>query len=89
MNEIIISPCISICKTDPITGYCYGCGRTAEEITVWKNPDTLNDWKTENLTTLKERLVGWQRVAFEESYIYKQQTGMSLIKKKLIESKKF
>ena len=27
----IISPCISICKTDPVTGYCYGCARTNEE----------------------------------------------------------
>ena len=87
MDEIIISPCISICKTDPITGYCYGCGRTNEETTVWKNPDTLNDWKTENLTVLKERLVGWQKDAFEKSYLCKQRTGMSLIKKKLIESK--
>jgi predicted Fe-S protein YdhL (DUF1289 family) len=28
---MIISPCISICKTDPSTGYCYGCGRNNEE----------------------------------------------------------
>ena len=28
---MIISPCISICKTDPTTGYCYGCGRSNEE----------------------------------------------------------
>ena len=27
----IVSPCISICKTDPITGYCYGCARTDQE----------------------------------------------------------
>ena len=26
-----ISPCISICKTDPVTGFCYGCARTNEE----------------------------------------------------------
>ena len=26
-----ISPCISICKTDPVTGYCYGCARTGKE----------------------------------------------------------
>jgi len=87
MNEIIISPCISICKTDPITDYCYGCGRTNEEKIVWKNPDTLNSWKKENLIILKERLVGWQRDAFDKSYLYKQQTGMSLIKKKLVDSK--
>ena len=28
---MIVSPCISICKTDPVTGYCYGCGRSNEE----------------------------------------------------------
>ena len=28
---MIISPCISICKTDPTTGYCYGCGRNNDE----------------------------------------------------------
>ena len=31
MNKNILSPCISICKTDPVTGYCYGCDRTNEE----------------------------------------------------------
>ena len=33
---MIISPCISICKTDPKTGYCYGCGRNNEEKKIWK-----------------------------------------------------
>ena len=28
---MIISPCISICRTDPKTGYCYGCGRSNDE----------------------------------------------------------
>ena len=28
---MIISPCISICKTDPVSGYCYGCARKTEE----------------------------------------------------------
>ena len=31
MNNKVISPCISICRTDPVTGYCYGCARTNEE----------------------------------------------------------
>ena len=26
-----LSPCISICKSDPKTGFCYGCARTDEE----------------------------------------------------------
>ena len=37
---MIISPCISICKTDPITGYCYGCGRSNEDKKLWKDGKT-------------------------------------------------
>ena len=36
-KEKVISPCISICKTDPVTGYCYGCARTNEEKKLWKD----------------------------------------------------
>ena len=42
MNNKIVSPCISICKTDPITGYCYGCARTNEEKKLWKDEKTSN-----------------------------------------------
>ena len=28
---MVVSPCLSICKTDPVTGYCYGCARTNKE----------------------------------------------------------
>ena len=87
MNEEIISPCISICKTDPITGFCYGCARTDEEKLIWKSSDTLDIWKKDNLMALKNRLTGWQKKAFERSYSHKMKTGVSLIKKKLIESK--
>ena len=38
---MIISPCISICKSDPITGYCYGCGRNNEEKRIWKDEATV------------------------------------------------
>ena len=81
MIENIISPCISICKTDPLTGYCYGCGRSNNEKKIWKNPNTSNSWKEKNLNIIKNRLSGWQKEAFEKSYLCKQQTGMSLIKK--------
>ena len=46
---MIISPCISICKTDPVTGYCYGCGRNKNEIKRWGNIDTSDEWKKNNL----------------------------------------
>ena len=39
------SPCISICKTDLITGYCYGCGRTKKEKEMWKDENTTEEWK--------------------------------------------
>ena len=81
---MIISPCISICKTDPSTGYCYGCGRNNEEKRTWKLEDTTNEWKTNNLEEIKKRLGGWQLESFNESYEYKINNGMSLFKKNLI-----
>lgn len=87
MIENIISPCISICRTDPLTGYCYGCGRTNEEKITWKDPNTSKNWKEENIKILTTRLSGWQKYAFEKSYLCKKETGMSLIKKKLMENK--
>ena len=44
-NNEIASPCISICRTDPRTGYCYGCARTNEEKIIWKRDDTEITWK--------------------------------------------
>ena len=85
---MIISPCISICKTDPLTGYCYGCGRSNDDKKMWKNPDTTNEWKKSNLELTRSRLNGWQKDAFDKSYAYKKENGISLIKKKLLEQKK-
>ena len=31
----IESPCILVCSIDMKTGYCFGCGRTREEIGAW------------------------------------------------------
>ena len=53
MKKKIISPCISICKTDPVTGYCYGCARTNEEKKHWKSEITTEEWKLENLKKIK------------------------------------
>ena len=81
---MIISPCISICKTDPQTGYCYGCGRNNEEKKLWKSETTSNEWKKNNLINLEKRLTGWQLKSFKESYQNKIETGISLFKKNLI-----
>ncbi len=81
----IISPCISICKTEPITGYCYGCSRTNNEKKMWKEQSTSSEWKLDNLKEIKTRMSGWQLETFEESYSNKIREGVSLFKKKLLE----
>ena len=81
---MIISPCISICKTDPSTGYCYGCARTIEEKKIWKQAETTEEWKIDNIKTIKKRLTGWQLESFKESYEFKISNGISLFKKNQI-----
>ena len=68
MNKRIISPCISICKTDPLTGYCYGCARTDEEKKTWKNESTNNHWKEENLYTPLVVIVGPDDTPYEKGF---------------------
>ena len=80
---MIISPCISICKTDPQTGYCYGCGRNNEEKKMWKLNDTSAQCKQDNLISIQERLKGWQLESFKNSYKHKIENGISLFKKSL------
>ena len=86
-EENVISPCISVCKTDPISGFCYGCGRSNDEKKTWKDENTTNEWKLTNIEELRNRLGGWQLEAFNKSYKSKQDSGLSLIKKKLLESR--
>ena len=81
---MIISPCISICKTDLSTGYCYGCGRNNEEKRTWKLEDTTSEWKKNNLEDIKKRLSGLQLESFNESYKYKINNGMTLFRKNII-----
>ena len=80
---MITSPCISICKTDPQTGYCYGCGRNNEEKKMWKQEDTSIQWKNDNLIDIQKRLSGWQLESFKDSYKHKTENGISLFKKNL------
>ena len=49
---MIISPCINICKTDPQTGFCYGCGRNNEEKKLWKLENTSDQWRCDNLNII-------------------------------------
>ena len=87
MNNKIISPCISICKTDPVTGYCYGCARTNEEKKLWKDENTNDKWKFKNLSTITLRMKGWQLNTFKESYKHKINNGISLFKKNILKNK--
>jgi uncharacterized protein len=31
----VMSPCVNVCRLDPATGWCEGCGRTGDEIARW------------------------------------------------------
>ena len=81
MKSKIISPCISICRTDPVTGYCYGCARTNEEKRLWKDKNTKDQWKQDNLKEILIRMKGWQLETFEESYNHKKKMEFLYLKK--------
>tara|TARA_B100000767_G_scaffold256262_1_gene263180 strand:- start:385 stop:645 length:261 start_codon:yes stop_codon:yes gene_type:complete len=83
----IVSPCISICKTDPVTGLCYGCARTNKEKKLWKDENTKNKWKLNNLKEIQTKMSGWQLETFKESYKHKTEHGISLFKKNVLEQK--
>ena len=87
MSDKIISPCISICKTDPVTGFCYGCARTNEEKKLWKDEKTPIEWKKRNLEIIISRMQGWQKDTFKESYDHKIKQGISIFKKNQLEKK--
>ena len=84
---MVVSPCISICKTDPLTGFCYGCGRSNYDKKMWKNENTDDEWKKNNIIEIQKRLNGWQLQSFKDSYKYKTENGISLINKKKINQK--
>ena len=83
-----ISPCISICRTDPVTGYCYGCARNNEEKKIWKDENTSDEWKKNNIIEIQKRMNGWQLESFKESYNHKTKKGISLFKQSKIDEQK-
>ena len=34
-SNAIKSPCVLVCAIEPVSGHCYGCGRTRDEIGAW------------------------------------------------------
>ena len=83
LSPCIISPCISICKSDPKTGFCYGCARTDQEKKIWKNLETTNDWKNKNLKVLTSRMSETQLKTFNQSYDEKIKFGKLVYSKNL------
>jgi len=56
---MVPSPCILVCSIDDVTGYCFGCGRTRDEIASWM---TVSDWaRAEIVGQLPARLATIQR----------------------------
>lgn len=53
------SPCILVCSIDDKTGYCFGCGRTREEIGAWLAYS--NAERREIMAILPKRLEGVER----------------------------
>ena len=84
----IISPCISVCKSDPKTGFCYGCARTDQEKKIWKNLETTNEWKNKNLKVLTSRMSETQLKTFNQSYDEKIKFGKLVYSKNLKEKPK-
>ena len=85
---MIISPCISICNIDSDTGLCEGCKRTTQEKLLWKDKNTTELWKANNLKEIQKRMDEKTLKYFKESYEFKQKNGISLIKKKKLDEQK-
>ena len=73
---------------DPKTGYCYGCARNNEEKIKWKEVKTTDEWKKNNIEEIINRMTESQLQNFNESYNFKKENGMSLIKYKKINEQK-
>lgn len=49
----IASPCVGVCRLDPLTKLCQGCFRTAEEIGLWRDAD--DRWRRSLLERIARR----------------------------------
>ena len=50
----------------------------------WKDKNTTDEWKSQNLLVIKSRMKGWQLESFIKSYKCKVEEGISLYKKNLL-----
>jgi len=51
---LIQTPCINVCKIDPRTRLCEGCGRTLDEIARWGSMSDAE--RTRVMSALPERM---------------------------------
>jgi predicted Fe-S protein YdhL (DUF1289 family) len=58
MNKIE-SPCILVCVIELNSGYCYGCGRTRDEIADWSH--YTNQQRASLMPDLSERVSKLER----------------------------
>ena len=54
---------------------------------IWKDENTSNEWKNENLKIILTRMKGWQLETFKESYQHKIVKGFLFKKDTLDKSK--
>lgn len=74
----IESPCILVCSMDLKTGYCFGCGRTREEIAGWitmnsETRRTIMNELPERLETVERR----PRRETRRARMLRERTGQS------------
>lgn len=60
MQDPVKSPCINVCRMDPVTGLCEGCLRSLDEIARWAQ--TTDDDRRQILAWVEKR-----RVAADDS----------------------
>ena len=53
-----------------------------DEKRIWKDENTTDEWKRKNLEEIQKRMAGWQLESFKESYKFKAENGISIIKQK-------
>ena len=73
---------------DEDTGFCEGCARSSKEKILWKDKNTTDEWKTNNLVQIQKRMEASTLKNFKESYEFKIKNGISLIKKKKLDEQK-
>lgn len=58
-QEPVESPCVLICSIDEKTGWCFGCGRTGDEIMGWISMS--EDERRTLVIAIPERLAQMER----------------------------